>query len=67
VPGEDMLFLVGHEDGSVVQYSIDIQDIPPKPEDPFYKEGKYMVPLVVVVVALLLAWRWMVGQRGEDK
>ncbi len=68
VPGEDLLFLVGHEDGSVVQYSIDIQDIPPKPKQPFYMEGKYMVPLLLAVVVILVAW-WFLTKRvsGGDE
>jgi hypothetical protein len=66
VPGEADLFLIGYEDGSIVQYHIDIQEVPPEDTDPFYKEGKYMVPLAIVVaVVLLLAWRYA-GGRGQD-
>ena len=55
VPGENMAFLIGYEDGSVVQYSIDIREIPPDPSDPWYTEANNIIPMVLVV-AIALMW-----------
>ncbi len=66
VPGEDLMYLVGYEDGSVVQYSIEIKDIPPKPRDPWYTEWNNILPFVVLGVVLLLVVR-RAQSRSEGK
>lgn len=67
VPGEDLMYLVGYEDGSVVQYSIEIKDIPPKPRDPWYTEWNNILPFVVLgVVLLLVARRAQSRSDGKD-
>jgi len=59
VPGEWDMFLIGYEDGSVIQYSIDIQEVPPEPKG--FWEMPWVVEsmLVLVLVAVILATMWM--------
>jgi len=64
VPGSDDLFFIGYRDGSVIQYRIEIKEIPPEDNDPWYKEGRIWVTVAVVAVIVLLAWRRM-GKRTD--
>ncbi len=66
VPGQDMGYIVGYEDGSVVQYIVDIKWVWPE-EDAFYEDPAfYVISGTLVVLVILLAWWWRRGRGGSD-
>jgi hypothetical protein len=59
VPGRELGYIVGYEDGSVVQYSVRIRWTTSEPHTPLYVDlSPYLIGGAVVVVTLLLIWRW---------
>ncbi|UCC92361.1 MAG: hypothetical protein JSW25_06715, partial [Thermoplasmata archaeon] len=66
VPGQDLGYIMGYEDGSVVQYDVRIRWTTSDPQTPLYVDlSPYLIGGAVVAVILLLVWRWR-GRRGGD-
>ncbi len=64
VPGVDDNLLIGFDDGSIVQYRLEITDIPEEDDDLIPFNGKVWLPIIIAVLVVLLIWRWK-GKSGS--